>query len=116
LKLELFHIKILSGDDILAYIDMDNKSENKNIVKLIAPLVTHYDRDEGLYTKLLNPYSESSTINLNTSMIVFMGKGNESSHQIYNNFYDKIVEEQESDDTLMELFDAMLESRDSTKH
>lgn len=116
MRLELFHINIISGDDILAYIDMDNKSENNNIVKLIAPIVANYDRDEGLYTKLLNPYSDSSTVNLNTAMIVFMGKGNESSHQIYTNFFDRINDNEESDESLMELFDAMLVSRDSTKH
>lgn len=109
----LYHIKLVIGPDYLAYV----LEETETTITLQAPVEILYDPACGIYGKSILALSETSTMILPKSMILFVNKASAKAHEYYEAFVHSAQErDQDLDDQLESKFNAILEAKTAIKH
>lgn len=118
--MNLLHIKLKNGQDLLA----QEERSTDTTVTIAAPVVISIDPSYGIMGTNWCHLSSISVVELKKEDILFCYPASERGYKYYDEFAHKFIEEDKSDDQLLdesiseleELFTTMLESKNSTKH
>lgn len=118
---ELHHIKLQNGEDLLAYM---NELDSRH-TEIHAPIMVVIDPHLGLFAKSWLLLSEGNSIVISSSHILFASKASKKAIEYYDEFMHRIHEreqtkqmEEDSEFTseLEDIFTAMVESKSATKN
>jgi hypothetical protein len=117
---ELSHIKMMNGDDILAFTrDLGSHTE------LHAPIMVQVDPHLGLFAKSWLLLSEANSVSIRKEHIIFASKASKRAVEYYEEFMHRIHErveikkmEEDSEFTaeLEDIFTALVESKTAIKN
>lgn len=117
--MNLLHIKLKNGEDILAQEDIVNV---ENGVSVTAPISLHLDPVNGFFAKSWISLSDTNSVLINFDDIMFCYPASEMGVKYYEEFVRTTMGESDVDvpledvDELEEMFEAMLESKVSKLH
>lgn len=117
--MNLNHIKLNNGEDILAYVEIIELPNKQKHLRLHAPISIHMDPEHGFFAKSWLLLSETNMVSLPLQKIMFCNTASEKAQTYYDQFMEQLAssapaEEQLSD--IEELLSSMLESKSSIKH
>lgn len=112
--MELLHIKMKNGEDILA--QKDNSSKFDNELYIVAPVSIHIDPVQGFFAKSWLLLSEGNAVKIDKNDTLFCHNASEKARTYYEEFLYRISEEEPSKDEeyaseLEEVFQAMMEAK-----
>lgn len=112
--MELLHIKMKNGEDILAQKDTTANLDNE--VYIVAPVSIQIDPVHGFFAKSWLLLSEGNTVGISKNDILFCHNASEKARSYYEEFLYRISEEEPSEDEqyaseLEEVFQAMMEAK-----
>ena len=117
----LFHIKLINGDDILAYI----RPVHGEFTELYTPVAVYIDPTFGIFAKSWLLLSDSNSVMIKNSHILFASKASNKAVEYYDEFMHRLHEkaeikkmEEDSEFTseLEDIFTAIAESKSATKN
>jgi hypothetical protein len=116
----LHHVKLHSGEDLLAYVRRDIE-----YTEVYAPIAVSVDPHLGLFAKSWLLLSEGNSATIKNSHIIFASKASKRAVEYYDEFMHRIHEreqikqmEEDSEFTseLEDIFNALAESKTATKN
>lgn len=119
--MQLIHIKLKSGEDILAYLG----EETNHKIELITPITVVIDPTYGMFAKSWLLLSELNRVSIDTTNVMFFSAASRKAIDYYDEFMHRVSDKEQrqsvEDDTeftseLEEIFGAMMESKGSMKH
>ena len=113
--MNLLHIKLKNGEDILA---QEQSVPCENGVVVTMPISVHMDPIHGFFAKSWMVLSEVNSVTIKTDDIMFCYPASEHGTEYYEEFLKQRVSDTMSDDVdeLEQMFEAMLESKTSKIH
>lgn len=117
--MNLLHIKLKNGDDILAQEYMEESDENGIVV--FSPVEICIDPVNGFFAKSWAILSATQNVVVPRSEVLFCYPASDKAYTYYEEFLNKMspsseVYDDEEVSELEELFSTLIESRNSTKH
>ena len=118
---ELQHVKLQNGDDLLAYA----RETGGGYTELYAPIVVSIDPHLGLFAKSWLLLSEGNSVMVKDSYILFASKASKRAIEYYEEFMHRIHEKEQikqmEEDTeftseLEDIFTALAESKTAIKN
>lgn len=113
--MELMHIKLKTGVDLVSYVLDDDGT----YLTLKDPVQFGFDPNRGIFGIDWLLYSESSTVRVKCSDIYFFNATSTKACEYYNQFSNRYTDNQEETDytsDLESIFEALMESKGSIKH
>ncbi len=119
--MQLVHVKMKNGEDLLAYLGEHNDRK----IELITPITVVIDPTYGMFAKSWLMLSELNSVTVDSTNIMFFSTASRKAVDYYDEFMHRMVENKQrqsvEDDTeftseLEEIFGAMMESKSSMKH
>lgn len=115
--MNLIHIKMKNGEDILAQEEPEKCDEG---VIVTAPISVHLDPVNGFFAKSWMALSSTNTVIINTNDIMFCYPASETGFEYYEEYIKRLATEDDVDveqvDELEQLFEAMMQSKTSKLH
>lgn len=90
----LKYIKLRNREELFAFVEEDKKGYT-----LFEPLVLFFDPTYGLIAKYWITFSDDRNVFLSDDEILYIGDANEKSVNYYNDFIQKMVEQQEASES-----------------
>lgn len=118
--MELHHIKLTNGEDLLSYIDIQ-KVNDINVYVLRNPISLYHDIDYGYICRNWTGFSKTNNALLFSKDILFLNPASDTAEEYYYQFIEGISEQTDQFDGLdpdqeTEQMRALIESRNKTKH
>ena len=115
--MQLVHMKLRSGTDLITYITQESKSH----FTIKNPVQFGFDPSNGIYGLEWLLLSENNSGDLFKGEILMINKCSERATKFYNEFMNRHSEDNRSEDLptdndLESMFTAMLESKAAIKH
>lgn len=117
--MELKHIKLRTGEDLVAPAEFVKDNLGYRALKVTTPVSIHMDPNLGFYAKSWLLLSQDNNVILNLEDVMFCKPASETAEEYYNEFVYKYSSEATLDEEtseIEELFASMLESKTSIKH
>lgn len=119
----LIHIKMSNGEDLIA----KSVSESATDLTIENPVQVRIHPVHGFFAKSWMLLSAENTVSLSKRDVIFSGKANEKATEYYDTFVSRLAQLQSEDDysledtpddnnTLEDVFRALIESKSSIKH
>lgn len=114
----IVNVKLKNGTDILSIL----QSDQETFVLLENPVQIEADPENGFYAKSWLLLSENNIVTVSKSDIFYIHQASDKAIGYYESFLERMSykksedSEEEFTNELEEIFGAMLESRESTKH
>lgn len=119
--MQLVHVKMRNGEDLLGYLG----TQNSDYIELVTPISINIDPQFGLFAKSWLLFSEMNSAHITSTDYMFFSAASRKATEYYDEFMHKFSEKEQiqtlEEDTdfsteLEEVFSAMMQSRESTKH
>ena len=119
--MELVHIKMRNGEDLLGYLT----SQTEKDIEIMTPISIMIDPQFGMFAKSWLIFSELNSARISTTDYMFFSAASRKATEYYEEFMHRLSEREQvktiEEDTefnseLEEVFSALMQSRESTKH
>lgn len=119
--MELVYIKMRNGEDLLGYL----ASQTDKDIEIMTPISIEIDPQFGMFAKSWLIFSELNTARISTADYMFFSAASTKATEYYDEFMHRLSEREQTksleEDTefnseLEEVFSALMQSRESTKH
>ena len=124
--MELKHIKLRTGEDLLGYTEFVKNELGKTMLIVTAPISVHIDPTRGLFAKSWLFLSENNYADISMNDVMHLDFASSKAIENYDYFADKHMREdtyeEENDisdeqiETIEDLFQAILDSKTKTLH
>lgn len=112
--MQLLHLKLNNGEDLLAY---GQRSKDNGKITVIEPILIQLDPEAGIFAKTWLMFSDKNSVELPVNSFMFIHKASNKSVEYYQEFNNRLEDQSSSsNDQCEELFEAVLQSKNSTKH
>lgn len=115
--MELMHIKLKNGEDLIGHVEhMDN------IYRITSPISIHLDPRDGFFARSWLIFSKDNSILLSKDDIFFCNLASDKAINYYEQFmhqYSEVKSSQIEEEYLKdmeEMFNSLIESKNSIKH
>jgi hypothetical protein len=112
---QIVNVKLKNGNDILGILNTD---EDKFVI-VENPIQIEADPQNGFYAKSWLLLSDENNVTLDKKDIFYVHSASEKSIGYYENFIERISFQKQEDDFTTELediFNAIMEAKDNTRH
>jgi len=122
--LDLIHIKLKNGHDLIGMPDSETETNKPtdDCVWIVTPICVDVHPIHGLFGRSWLMLAEGNTVKIDRSDIMYISKANDKAKRYYSSYIDRFEEDEaisdmdDDMDELEEIYTTMQESKISTKH
>lgn len=115
--MNLIHIKLKNGEDILA---QEDPLKSEFGIRVTAPISVHLDPIHGFFAKSWLALSSTNTVIIDNNDIMFLNPASDKGFEYYEEFIKRIASDDDVDldevNELEQMFEAILQSKSSKLH